>query len=875
MNNSLERLQRIDPLCEEFEDELLAGVAPHYDHYLNQVGAEDRPVLFRHLVHLHWDYANRSGRTFDSSQLRAEHPQFSQIIDEAIAGNQPTGANSTLNEYHGKTYDPPRLLGKYTLLQELGRGGMGVVWKAQQHGLDRFVAIKTIKSAGDESERLRERFRAEAIAVSQLNHPGIVPIYEIGENDSQLYFSMAYMPGGALSERIKDRTFASLEAARVLHNLAQAIDHCHQRGIIHRDLKPANILIDTDGTLKISDFGLACQVDRNTELTMTGEVIGTPNYMSPEQVNGSATRLSDIYSLGAILYRLLVGQPPFQAASLQELFELLLYRSPVRPTQIQPGVPRDLETICLKCLEKNPARRYQSAQELVAELDRYLAGKPILARPISRFQHAWRWCQRNPAIAILLSTIMLLLLAGTGISSYFAVLANRRLEDSRQANGQLVVAEQVAQQKSREAEAKTIRANAETERALTILEGVLFEIEPILETRDDLEEPRRRMLKILFDHVQQLENLDGASPRLQVNVGYILTRIANVYSFVGNENGEHGITAADKVFQQAIEIFESLHRKYPTEKQYAGLLGQAYAQHGDHLFHWGEYRQAKTVLEQALPILKKLLDEDPSNLHLLKDLLHTQLDWIGNEMYLGKHLQVKQKLIEFHQQVKDLANRYPSDRGFLFLAMETSERMGDLYLAVTKDFDKVKSSFEDMDHYTAKIIAIAPDPTVHEEDVANMHERWGNLYMKMGDGQNALKRYQLFREALLPMEGRAPNNSAVLLDNAIAWQKIAQACLMIKDDQAALNAWNEALLRERKLMQIDPRNLRQMQFLVRGLEGKLKTLVRLKNQVEAKATYQELIKALHDFDQQQEKPRFQAKISQLQTAWPQFAETVP
>src|SRR5215471_13667255 len=280
-----------------------------------------------------------------------------------------------------------RYFGDYELLEEIARGGMVVVFKARQVTLNRIVAVKMIlggQLAGPEDV---ERFHVEAEAAAQLDHPGIVPIYEVGQHDGQHYFSMGFVDGQSLSKKVAEGPLPAREAAEIVNVVAEAVQYAHDKGVIHRDLKPGNILLDKDGKPRVTDFGLAKLIESGSDLTGTGQILGTPSYMPPEQAAAQVSavgRLSDVYSLGAVLYCLLTGRPPFQAASPLETLLQVQKQEPLAPRQLNPNLPLDLDTIVLKCLDKSPTRRYASAKALADELNRYLEGRPILARPVGQ-----------------------------------------------------------------------------------------------------------------------------------------------------------------------------------------------------------------------------------------------------------------------------------------------------------------------------------------------------------------------------------------------------------------------------------------------------------------------------------------------------------
>ena len=405
--------------------------------------------------------------------------------------------------------------GDYELLAEISRGGMGVVYKARQVSINRPVALKMILAGQLASAAEVQRFYSEAKAAGNLDHPNIVPIYEVGQHEGYVFYSMKLIEGGSLQTVVSGQWSVASKSrggsewqqwsARIMTQLARAVHHAHQRGILHRDLKPANILLEASGGRKppdtvatpsgglrpplaqytplITDFGLAKHVKEETGLTQSGAILGTPSYMAPEQARAQKglTTAIDVYSLGAILYELLTGRPPFVGNTMLETVLKVVEMEPDAPRSLHPSIDPDLETICLKCLQKEPLRRYGSAAELAEDLERWLAGEPILARPVGSGERLWRWCRRKPLVAGLIVAVMLSLLGGIGASWFFAAKAIDR---------------------AAEAEGEKNRADREADHAKDILARSLYD--QVQALRRSHEPGRRERALLLLRQAQKL-----------------------------------------------------------------------------------------------------------------------------------------------------------------------------------------------------------------------------------------------------------------------------------------------------------------------------------------------------------------------------------
>jgi serine/threonine-protein kinase len=474
----------VDQTCDRFEAAWNAGQRPQIEEFLGEATEPERSVLLRKLVALDLDHCRRRGEkpnleayllvfTRDAEWVRAicrqgagasgpppDHPR-EEATRIAPAQENPEDPNRTTPYVPGQPAgsvqgegpaEPaakvPSIPG-YRILGKLGEGGMSMVYKAHHLPLNRQVALKTILPRNELSEEALARFLGEAQAVARLRHPHIVQIHDIGSCGEVPYFCLEFVEGGSLDKKLAGTPQLPRSAAQFVEILARAMHHAHQCRIVHRDLKPGNILLAPSkrpeaASLggepgqaeryepKITDFGLAKQLDSDQRKTQANVILGTASYMAPEQAAGKSSQsdpLVDVYALGAILYEMLTGRPPFKGATWQDTLEAVRTQEPVPPSRLQPKTPRDLETICLKCLQKEPARRYGTALALAEDLERFLAGEPIRARPVGALERLWRWCRRHPALAGFGVTALLLLILATAIAVSVAQARAARLEE--------------------------------------------------------------------------------------------------------------------------------------------------------------------------------------------------------------------------------------------------------------------------------------------------------------------------------------------------------------------------------------------------------------------------------------------------------------
>lgn len=477
---------RLDSVCDSFEQAWKSGTDPDIASFLaSQVDDDIRCMALPLLIAVDAEYRRaRDGSAptpaeyaallgIDPGELQQMSAEDTWMASAAptpilgdlsvVAGMRPDRAAVRL----GAGIKPPEIKG-YEILSELGRGGMGVVYKARQIRAGRLVALKTIHSPHLAGTEQVLRFQAEAAAAARLTHHGIVPVYDVGECNGLHYFSMGFVDGPTLEVKARAQVLSCREAATLCRDLAEALEYAHRNGVIHRDVKPHNVLIGADGKPRLTDFGLAKLIDENQDVTGTGQVMGTAAYMAPEQARGIRTVAGptiDVYSLGATLYRCVTGRPPFQASTTIEVLRQLHEDEPVSPRRLNQEVDVEIETLCSKCLEKEPWRRFQTAGELAAELNRYLNREPIQSRPISAVARAWRWCLRRPASAasILMGVLLLTVMAAAApmilLQQNRLQLAELQRQRDVDARGKAESAHEAEEQSRKQAE-KLAAANA-------------------------------------------------------------------------------------------------------------------------------------------------------------------------------------------------------------------------------------------------------------------------------------------------------------------------------------------------------------------------------------------------------------------------------
>jgi serine/threonine protein kinase len=684
--------------------------------------------------------------------LQAVDPQ-SQALQEAALreGRSATGGT---------------LFGDYELIAPIAKGGMGVVYKARQRKLNRIVAVKMILSGQFADASDIERFYAEAEAAAGLSHPNIVAIHEVGEVNGQHFFSMDYIEGQSLAALVQENPLPPRRAAELVRTIAEAVQFAHDNGVIHRDLKPANVLLDRRQRPLITDFGLAKQVSSQSQRTMAGSIMGTPSYMPPEQASGKIDQIgpwSDVYALGAILYELLTGRPPFRAASPFETIRQVLQTEPLSPRLLNPGVPKDIETICLKCLQKERHRRYASAQELADELGRFLRGEPIRARPISQAERLWRLCRRNPVTASAIASAVLLLVAALGVVTVSNIRISAALAESE----------------------------SSFRDAVQVVDDLLTRVsEDVLLNQPGMQPLRKELLEKALGYYQRFLQRRGNDPRVQ-------DELANAFYRVGV------ITEALRSPQDALESYEAardrqerLVRQPQTSLALARrrqeALGTTLTALGAAQIKVGDLDAARRNLQQAAALRRELAQKDPT---------HTdyQRAWANTLMNLG--------LVEYHAgQIEAALGPFQEAQQIREAALRTAPRHPALRRDLAKGYYNVghlyaltgrRSDAEQQFRHAIDLLAQLTAEQPHDQEFARMYAVCCRTLGGVLPDEQTDQRRQWYQKALAQLTPLAEKNpevvdyqkeqAAVLLDlYELEWgaENTAAAAAAVKQAQA-------------------------------------------------------------------------------------------
>jgi tetratricopeptide (TPR) repeat protein/predicted Ser/Thr protein kinase len=563
--------------------------------YLEAVEAGQQPDR-RSLLERHPDLAAELSAFFAEQDRLDRWAEPLRVVAAARGATPPLAAGETVRAPDTPPAQAGLRIGGYELLEEIGRGGMGVVWKARQEGANRVVAVKLVRPDPLGGEEQVRRFRNEAEIVAQLDHRHIVPLYDVGEYGGAVYFSMKLLDGGSLADRLSHFTADPRAAARIVAEVARAVHHAHQRGVLHRDLKPSNILLDADGRPHVTDFGLAKRIEVDSSLTQSGALVGTPSYMAPEQTSarkGAVTTATDVHGLGAVLYALLTGRPPFQAETVLETLEQVKSRDPDPPRSRSPRVDPDLETVCLKCLQKEPERRYVSAEAVADDLQRWLDGQPLQARPLARAARFWRWCRRNPVVASLaaLSVLLLVTMAAGAVVS-IVLLSHKQ--------SQTEAAYQAENSQRQLADERLLIA-------LRVIDDMYLQVaQKWLADEPHMTQVQREFLLKTVERYQELARANSTDPRLRGATGHAYLRVGDIEFKLGH------LGKAEQAYGWAIQQFRVLTAESPAASEFREELGLSLVHLGNVFKEVHRIPEARACYREAIALKEQLVDSSPN-----------------------------------------------------------------------------------------------------------------------------------------------------------------------------------------------------------------------------------------------------------------------
>jgi serine/threonine protein kinase/tetratricopeptide (TPR) repeat protein len=660
-----------------------------------------------------------AGRRLAPSAILALYPDLAEELREffadhdrvellaaplraASAGETPRAAADTDVDIRTArpTAEMPVGIGAYQLLEEIGRGGMAVVWKGWHTQLNRTVAIKTIRPDAPTGPAALARFRAEAQAVARLQHANIVQIFEVADHDGRPYLVLEYVDGGSLAQRLDGTPVPAADAATLVEMLARAVDYAHRRGVVHRDLKPANILLVSSGVVsgelsehstthhspltthqpKITDFGLAVLMEDGADrLTETGTAVGTPTYMAPEQARGRKADIGpggDIHALGVILYELLTGRPPFIGVSKLDTLLQVMRDPAVPPRRLQPGVPRDLQTICLKCLEKDPARRYATAALFADDLRRFLDGRPILARPVGPLGRLTRWCRRQPVVASLFFALAV-------CTPLLAVQWWRAEHHAKNAQDNFIEAEKnliAAQKATKDAETNLEEANKQRAREQESFELAHMAVKDIaqrigekeLATRSGLQPLQKELAERTIRYYQEFLKQRSNDVTLRAELADTCRRAGRLTNMIGSKK------TALTYYAQAADLYAALLREFPDDPKYLFDQGQVMNERGNVYNQLGRVDDARREYLDALALFRRMQAANVEDLRLKVSAAHV-LNNLGGLESDAAHYDVGLK--HFNESLSlrtELVRADPRSPNYRQLVADVSENIGGL-----------------------------------------------------------------------------------------------------------------------------------------------------------------------------------------------------
>lgn len=713
---------------------------------------------------------------------------FQPNVTQIIAGNEirPSPFENGLANVQETTM--PNVPG-YAIVGLLGQGGMGTVYKARHLRLGRLVALKMISS--EQTSLQRMRFQSEGEALAKLDHPNIVRIFEIGECNGSPYFSLEYLEGGSLDKKLTKMPQTPASTAQTIETLARAIHFAHQHGIMHRDLKPGNIMLGKNGQPKIGDFGLAKQFEKEITHTRTGDILGTPTYMAPEQATGDSKvigPLSDVYALGVIFYEMLTGRPPFRGINTLETLKMICSKDPVSPRQLQPSIPRDLETICLKCMEKSPTRRYGSAADLAEDLLRFQSHRPILARRANIGERLGKWVRRHPFPAALVGVIFLAILT-IGVLSVWSNASLRFFAK---------------------------KADMRSRMARSVVDDLYSQFAEEWLAEEPHKDPvRQKFLEQALRLYQEFAEESRADPDMRCETARAHFRLGQIHRILNQHE------KAQSAYQQAIFIQEDLCIQYPTVLQYPQDLGNSRNWLGELLHQLGKLEAAEDSLRKANEIQENLLNGARQNQGYRNEIARSNYNLAIVLMDTNRPQEAEGNLTKAFSLLEGLHGEFPEVADYrhewarCFINRGVLNKGNRFFLQAEKDYQQAIELLRPLvAAFSKKEESIqGPFRAVYRTDLAVAHRNLGNLLWSQNRFADALRELTQAMEILKRLVTDFPNRPAYQKKLADTYNSLGSVASSFKNFTDGENHYREARDLFNNLVQEHPDVIEYQQLL--------------------------------------------------------------